>query len=349
MRQYPSAKDLAKITKPGRYAIGHGAYLQIGANGGRSWLMRYRNGARSTMMGLGSVAYVSLQEARDKAIDAQRQRLAGLDPLAEKRKTRRPVTTAPKSGVTFQEAALRYIAAHETSWRGSHSRLQWTQSLQKHAFPTLGSTAVADIETRHVLAAVEPIWRAIPETARRVRNRIELVLDYAAAHEWRCGDNPARWRGLLENLLPDQRQANGANHYASLPYKDVPAFMARLRQGDGTVARTLEFSIITASRPGEACGARWDEIDGNVWTVPAKRMKAGKAHRVPLSRAAVELLAGLPRDDEYIFPGAGKSTVTREGDAVVPPSPWPGLHYTRLSRRLLDVGQRADIVPRRCS
>jgi Arm DNA-binding domain len=189
MRKYPSAKDLAKITKPGRYAAGHGLYLQVGPNG-RSWVFRYRSGEKSTLMGMGSCDYVTLQEARDKSIDAQRQRLNGLDPLTEKRRAK--VQRARPASVTFADAARQYIIAHEDSWRGDESRRQWQSSLNNYAFPTLGAMSVAEIETRHILASLEPIWRTIPETARRVRNRIELVLDFATAHEMRRGDNPAR-------------------------------------------------------------------------------------------------------------------------------------------------------------
>jgi integrase len=311
VRRYPSWKELHKVVKAGRYSAGDNLYLQVSPRGTRSWLFRYRKGDKQTLMGLGSARYLSLAEARQKAIDYQRQRLAGLDPLQEKRKAQRPVTTTLKSGVTFQDAARRYIVAHEASWRGNYSRMQWTQSLER-VFPTLGQMSVTDIETRHLLAVLEPIWRVVPETARRVRNRIELVLDFAAAHEWRRGDNPARWRGLLENLLPNQRQANGTNHYAALPYNDLPAFMARLRQDDSIVARALEFVILTACRPGEACGAKWSEIDGDVWLVPAERMKANKQHRVPLPLRAQQLLAEVPRLEDYIFPGTSKATVTQD-------------------------------------
>ncbi|HEY7244077.1 MAG TPA: Arm DNA-binding domain-containing protein, partial [Xanthobacteraceae bacterium] len=170
MRAYPSAKDLAKLVKPGRYAIGHGAYLQISAFGTRSWLLRYRNGNKSSTMGLGSCSYVTLQEARDKAINAQRQRLAGLDPLTEKRKAKK-TPPASTNVPTFERAALRFVSEREPSWRNGASAYQWRLSLQKYVFPQLGHMSVADITTPHILGALKPIWTSVPETARRVRNR----------------------------------------------------------------------------------------------------------------------------------------------------------------------------------
>src|SRR5262245_27815722 len=201
MRRYPNAKDLAKITKSGRYAVGHGAYLQIAAGGTSYWLFRYCVGDQQHHMGLGSCDYVTLQEARDKAIDAQRLRIQGGDPLQAKRATRRQQVATHTKSVTFKQCAVAYISAHEPSWRGSRSYQQWTQSLQKHVFPHIGALSVSDIDTPRILSVLEPMWTKVPETARRVRNRIELILDYATAHGMRTGDNPARWRGLLENLL----------------------------------------------------------------------------------------------------------------------------------------------------
>jgi integrase len=286
MRRYPSAKDLAKITKSGRYAVGHGAYLQIAAGGTRSWLFRYRVGDRQHNMGLGSCDYVTLQEARDKAIDAQRQRLSGVDPLEAKRgarAARMPSTTTK----TFAEAAREYLVAHEAGWRGGASSKQWRHCLKKHILPTLGRKAVNAITTADVLAVLSPIWTTIPETARRVRNRIELILDFATAHEWRKGDNPARWKGCLEALLPDQRRTNGVKHYAAMPWQEVPSFMVRLRAEPDNIARALELAILCGSRPGEVLNARWSEIDLDMatWVIPPERMKGHREHRIPLPPA----------------------------------------------------------------
>jgi integrase len=307
MRRYPSAKDLAKITQPGRYAVGHGAYLQIANGGTRSWLFRYRVNDKQHHMGLGSCEYVSLQEARQKAWEAQRQRLNGVDPLDAKRNAKRQQRASHVRTMTFKQCAIAYIAAHEPSWRGNRSHLQWTQSLQKHVFPEIGHLPISDIDTPRVLSVLEPIWTQVPETARRVRNRIELILDYASAKEMRMGDNPARWRGLLENLLPEQRRANGVKHLAAMSWRDIPAFMRKLRAEPDNAARALELAILCASRPGEVLGARWCEIDfeTGTWIIPAERMKGHKEHRAPLSRRALELLANMPRAGEHVFIGRG--------------------------------------------
>ena len=306
MRKYPSAKDLAKITRAGRYAVGHGAYMQVSPDGDRSWIFRYRIGAKSTHMGMGSCAYVTLQEARDKAIDYQRQRLAGLDPLTEKRRLRAqrvPVVDA----VTFQDAALQFIINREPSWRNGASSQQWRASLATHVFPQIGHLSVSDITSDHVVTALQPIWQATPETARRVRNRVELVLSFAIAKKWRTGDNPAAW-SVLKHLLPEH---NGLQkrHMPAVPYKELPTFVQRL-QGDGSVvARCILFTILTAARASEAGGCKWAEIDGDTWVVPAPRTKRNREHRVPLSAAAQSVLNSLPRMEEYVFPATRKAYV----------------------------------------
>src|SRR5262245_24394913 len=255
-------------------------------------------------MGLGSCEYVSLQEARQKAWEAQRQRLNGVDPLLAKREAcaaRKPLTATK----TFAEAAQAYLKAHEAGWRGDGSRKQWQESLDNYVFPSLGRKPVNAISTAGVLATLSPIWQRIPETARRVRNRVELIIDFATAHEWRTGDNPARWRGLMENLLPDQRKANGKKHLPAMAWKELPAFMAKLRANPENGARALEMLILCASRPGEILKACWSEFDGDTWVIPPERMKGHREHRVPLCARAQELLATLPRVGEYVFVGRG--------------------------------------------
>jgi integrase len=258
-------------------------------------------------MGLGSCEYVTLQEAREKAWEAQRQRLKGVDPLEAKREARaaRAPSTTTK---TFAEAAREYLVAHESGWRGNGSLIQWQHCLKKHILPALGRKPVNAITTADVHATLSPIWTTIPETARRARNRIELILDFAAAHEWRSGDNPAAWKGRLEALLPDQRKVNGKKHLPAMPWREVPAFMAQLRGNPDNAARALELGILCASRPGEVLNARWSEIsfDTATWTIPGERMKNGKEHCVPLSTRAAALLADLPRvSDTYLFVGRG--------------------------------------------
>jgi integrase len=299
MRHYPSAKDLARITKPGRYAVGNGAYLQISQRHTRAWIFRYRVGERQYHMGLGPCEYVTLQEARSKAWEAQRLRLNGVDPLEAKRQqkaARRPSVAAR----SFKDCAIAYIDAHQAGWRGNGSRNQWTQSLEKYVFPKLGHLSIAEIDTPRVLSVLEPIWTKIPETARRIRNRIELILGYAVTHGLRSGDNPARWTAHLQNILP---RVNGKTHLPAMPWQEMPAFMKRLCAEPENAARALELQILTAARPGEILGMKWDEVRDDVWIIPAERMKSGREHRVPLSPAAVRLLKFLPRVGDYVFVG----------------------------------------------
>jgi integrase len=313
MRRYPSAKDVAQLTRRGRYAVGQNVYLQISEQGTKSWVFRYRRGDRAHHMGLGPYDLLTLAEARDRGYQARRQLLDGVDPLEHKRASRRQQRASQARAMTFNQAAVAYIAAQEPSWRGNRSSVQWTQSLQKYVFPHIGSLPVSDIDTPRVLSALEPIWTRIPESARRIRNRIELVLDYATAHGLRTGDNPARWRGLLENLLPDQRKSNGVKHFTAMSWKDIPAFVARLREQQDNAARALELGILCASRSSEVLRARWSEIDlsAATWTIPAGRMKNHREHRIPLSPRAVELLRQLPRVGEHIFVGRGDGPPNR--------------------------------------
>jgi integrase len=328
MRNYPSSKDLAKLTKRGRYAVGNNVYLQISEWGTRSWLLRYRVDGRATHMGLGAFDLLTLAEARERGHQARRQLLDGVDPLKAKRAAKRQRLLAHAHAKTFEECALAYITAHEAGWRGDHSRQQWSASLGKYVLPKIGDLPVADVDLACVLSVLEPIWSEVPETARRVRNRIELILGWAAARGLRQGDNPARWRGLLENLLSEQRRAQAVNHLAAVPYQQIGAFMEKLRSQEGIAARALEFLILTASRSSEALGAKWSEIDGATWTVPAGRMKAHKEHRVPLSRRAVALLASLPHDGDFVFPAP------RAGGAP---------HQQTLSRELRRLGVKATV------
>ena len=305
MRRYPSWKDLQRLTKRGRYSVGHGCYLQIAEGGTRCWVFRYRRGNKGYHLGLGSVQYVSLAQARDKAIEYRRMLAADRDPLTEKLAIKRQRLLATVHTKSFKECATAYIAAHESGWKGGASRKQWEQSLEKYVLPRIGSLPVTEIDLPAVLSVIEPIWTTVPETARRIRNRIELILDWAAARRLRQGDNPARWKGLLESLLP-QKKPNGVEHLPAMKYAEVPSLMARLRNEQGLAARALEFQILTAVRPGEASGAQWAEIDGDTWVIPPERTKAGREHRVPLSREAAKLLASLPRVDDgrYVFPAA---------------------------------------------
>jgi integrase len=286
--------------KPGMYADGGGLYLQVHSAKARSWIYRYEAGGRQRYLGLGSIDTVTLAEARETALQARKLRLQGRDPLTEKRAQR----AATQAAVTFSEAAEKYIAAHSAGWRSEiHSR-QWNQSLADHVLPTLGSLPVHTIDTAHVLKVLEPLWNAKPETASRVRGRIEAILDWAKARGYRNGDNPAAWRGHLDHLLPSRSKVRAVEHHAALPYREIGAFLAELRERGSIAAAALELTILTAARSNEVIGAKWDEVAGRVWTVPAARMKAGKEHRVPLSDAALAVLERMRafRKDEHVVP-----------------------------------------------
>jgi integrase len=304
VRKPISAATVAKLKKPGHYAVGDGCYLQIAAGGTRSWVLRYTLNGRARYMGLGSANLISLAGARAKARDARRLLLDKIDPIETRRAQHRERLLETARGKTFRECAESYIASHEAGWRDPRSHKQWVRSLVSYVYPRLGDLPVAAIDTALVLAALEPIWKTKPETASRVRGRIESILDWAKARGYRDGENPARWRGHLDHLLPAPNRVRRVKHFAALPYAELPALMAKLRDKQGMPAAALEFLILTAARSNEVLSARWNEIDGNMWTVPGERMKAGKPHRVPLSDRAVEVLVSLPREGEFIFIGA---------------------------------------------
>src|SRR5262245_42233754 len=303
-----TALAISKLTKPGRYAVGHGVYLQITGNRGRSWLFRfereYGGRRRGRHIGLGPCALVSLAEARDKGLEYRKLLLNGIDPLDQKKALRRQALEAAARDVTFRECGERYIAAHEPTWGNAVHRKQWCSTLEAHVYPVIGKLPVASVDTGLVVRVLESIWTTRPQTASRVRGRIESILDWAKVRGFRAGENPARLRGHLDHLLPAHRRLARVKHHAALPYGDVPAFMGELRAREGNTARALEFTILTAARVSEVLGARWDEISGDLWAVPASRMKSRREHRVPLSGQAVEMLQALPRTSEYVFPGA---------------------------------------------
>jgi integrase len=292
-----SARSVATQTKIGRHADGNGLYLSISANGGRRWVYLYRRDGRLREKGLGSAGTVSLKDARLAAEAVRKQLREGIDPIDSKVK---PVTAK-----TFSECAEAFIASNEKAWKNAKHRDQWKNTLKAYAEPHIGKLPIDRISVDDVLKVVEPIWTTKTETASRVRGRIEAVLDWAAAREYRDSDNPARWRGHLDKVLPPTRKVAKVRHHPALPYKDIPAFMADLRQRDSISARALEFTILTAARTGEVVGAKWDEIDDDnkVWTVPADRMKAGVEHQVPLSDRALAILKDIPRDGDFIFVG----------------------------------------------
>jgi integrase len=305
--------------EPGKYACGliRGLNLQVSESGAKSWLLIYELNGRRHEMGLGSVRDFKLHEARERARLARQLLADGRDPLAEKRAAKAAAAAAQARKLTFAEAAQRWLDQNESQWRNQKHRESFLGTLRTYAFPAIGNIDVAAIEIPDVLRVLEPIWKTTTITADRVRSRIERVLDYAMVRGHRPpGINPAKWPGVLDQVLPPPRKVAPIAHHAAMDYRQVPAFMARLRQEQGPAARVLEFLILTSARTSEVTGATWDEIDldGKVWIVPAHRMKGGREHRVPLADAAVDLLRKLPRevDNPFVFVGRRGAGLSRE-------------------------------------
>jgi integrase len=302
-----SALTISRKLSRGYYADGGGLYLQVSPSGSKSWVFRYRDrgGGRLREMGLGSFLAVFLAQARQEARRHRSALQEGLDPI-EQRNTSKAVsgTLAAKS---FEECANAYISSHKSEWRNEKHAKQWSATIKAYAAPMFGTRRVAEINIELVLRVLEPIWATKPETASRLRGRIEAVLDWAKVRGYRVGDNPARWKGNLDKLLPKQKKAGKVKHHAALPFADLPNFIGALRQQKGIGAAALEFVILTASRTSEVIGATWSEInfETRVWSIGQERMKAGRAHRVPLTANAINILRRMEKikDGEAVFPG----------------------------------------------
>lgn len=306
------------VSEPGRLSDGAGLYLHVKSGGAKSWAFIWKAAGKRREMGLGPYPAVKLARARALAAEAREAVAGGRDPIADKRKEEEP---------TFGEAADRFLASNEGAWRNEKHRAQWRMTLESYAMP-MRAKRVSEIGTDEVLAVLTPLWQKRPETASRLRGRIERVLDFARARGWRDGENPALWRGHLKAILP-ARQKLTRGHHAAMPYKAVPGFLAQLRGREAMAARGIEFLILTAARSGEVLGARWDEIDleAGLWTVPAGRMKAGQEHRVPLSGRALAIITALSetRTSDFVFPGQKSGR------------PLSGMAFEMLMRRM-DAG-----------
>jgi integrase len=300
-----STLKVARMKTPGLYADGGSLYLRVAEGGSKQWVFRYVTSGRMRDMGLGPVHTLTLAQAREKAREARLLRLEGIDPIESKRARMAALRAADAKAMTFADCARGFIRDNESSWTNAKHRHEWERSVREYVYPVLGTLPVAAIDTPLVLKVIKPLWERVPETASRVRGRIENVLGWATVHHYRTGDNPARWNGLLEHALP-ARPAK-VEHHAALPYAEVPAFMAKVRQQNGATAACLEFIVLSAARLGEAIYATWDEIDlqNHVWIVPARRMKAGVEHRVPLSAAAIAVLKDVQeiKHSDYVFSG----------------------------------------------
>ena len=293
----PLTDRTVRSAPPGRHADGNGLYLVVSDSGRRNWVLRFQMKGKRRDAGLGSYPSVGLADARFKAADARKLIASGIDPIQAKASVR------PKR--TFGEMADELIASFSVRWKNEKHRKQWPSTLNSYA-ASLRSMDIADITTEHVMKVLKPIWTVKPETAARLRGRIEAVIDAATAHGFRSEANPARWKGHLQSLLPPRKRLIRGHHRA-MPYGDVPSFIALLRAQDGHSARALEFAVLTAARSGEVLQSKWSEFDleGRIWTIPAIRMKAGKEHRVPLSEPAMIILKSLYdiRISDFVFPG----------------------------------------------
>ena len=326
-----TALKVARAKRPGLYGDGGSLYLQVSASGAKSWVFRFwiaerdtatgevvRDPAtnklkgRSREMGLGSFATVSLAEARDHALECRKLREKDIDPIDAREAAKREAALQRAKSLKFKDAAEAYMAAHRVAWKNDKHAAQWPATLKTYAYPIVGELPLQLIDTTLVMKVIEPLWSEKPETASRLRGRIESVLDWATVRGYRQGENPARWRGHLDQLLPARAKVRKVKHHSALPYDELPAFLVKLRGQEGVAARALEFTILTAARTSETIGAKLSEIDKKtkLWIVPAERMKAGKDHRVPLSDRALEILeevgsSGGVDKDGFVFRSRG--------------------------------------------
>lgn len=312
-----SASFVSKHRKPGTYNDGGNLYLQIASPTAKSWVFRFRfwdserERMRAREMGLGSLHLVSLAQARTLAFQYRQLLHQGVNPLQARRTGQaQQRLDATSKQMTFAQCAEAYIASHGSSWKSDKHRQQWQNTLAQHVFPTVGDLPVAAIDTGVILKLLQPLWMTTPDTASRLRGRIENILDWAKVLKHRSGENPAQWKGNLAKLLPRPSKVRKSQHLASMPYAEVPAFMAQLDKRGTVAAKALELTILTAVRTNETLGAKWNEIDSGagIWTIPPERMKAGSEHRVPLTKAALKILKSIKPDASgFVFVGsAGK-------------------------------------------
>ncbi|SRR6476469_5774438 len=306
-----TALKVEKAKRPGMYADGGGLYLRVTEDGTKNWVYRFMLSGRPRWMGMGPLHTIGLADARNRAAACRRQRHDGIDPIEARRAGRQQARLASAKAITFKECASKYIAANRAGWRNAKHAAQWEATLATYAEPIIGALPVQAIDMTLVLKVIEPIWTTKPETAGRLRGRIESILDWARVRGYCEGENPARWRGHLDKVLPARSKVRKVEHHAALPYAALSGFLIGLREQEGIAASALEFTILTAARTGETLGARWSEIDllDKVWTVPAARMKAGRDHRVPLSARALAILGEMralrlvSAADAFVFPG----------------------------------------------
>lgn len=304
-----SQLKIDRLRSAGIYGDGAGLSMKVTTGGSKSWVFRYMLAGKAHWMGLGSYPDVSLAEAREKASELRKLTRQQIDPLAEKRKQVSVIRAAISKAITFDDASAKYIDAHKASWKNEKHVDQWTNTLKTYASPVIGNVDVSLIDTGHIMRILEKdnFWNTKTETASRVRGRIESVLDWATVRKYRTGENPARWKGHLDKLLPARTKVKKVEHHPALPWLEMGAFMVKLRQQEGVAAKAVELAILTACRSGEVRGALWEEfdLDNGIWIVPPERMKAKKEHRIPLPEKAIQLLRKQKEQfpTGYVFPG----------------------------------------------
>ncbi len=295
-----------KLTAPGWYPDGGGLYLQVSPTSTKSWVYRYSTDGKERRQGLGSYPLISLSDARDATHQCALLRKQGTDPIEHHREIKATNKAKEAKGILFEECCEAYIDAHKSSWKNRKHESQWRNTMKTYAYPTLEDIAAKDVDITLVMKVLEPIWYIKTETASRVRQRIEAILDWASARGYREKENPARWRGHLEKLLPKRAKVQKVKHHAAMNYQELPEFYQSLRKINTVTAKALAFTILTATRSGETRNANWAEIDKDLWSIPEERMKAERLHRVPLcdeSRKILEEMESYRRKDGLIFPG----------------------------------------------
>lgn len=305
--------QVSKARTPGYLADGGGLFLQVTKTADdtirRSWVVRFRAGTgKMREMGLGSADTIPLSDARELAQEARKLAAKGIDPIEAKRAARVQARTR-KHALTFKQAAEAYVDSHESGWKNEKHRQQWRNSLATYVYPEFGETPVADVDRAALLRAIDPIWKTKTETASRVKNRVVTILEWAVARGYRADGDLGAWRNYLRKALQHRPKSQRVQHHPAMPYSEVAAFMRDLREREGASARALELVILTAVRTNEGLRAKWSEFDLKkaIWTIPAERMKAGREHRVPLSKRAVEILRELKKrsSSDWVFPGRG--------------------------------------------
>lgn len=310
-----TAVTVSKIKKTGWYSDGLGLYLQVSKTGTKSWVYRYKMSGRERRHGLGGYPTETLEDARESARSCRKLQKRGIDPIDYRRQQVLARRLENAKSITFKECALSFIDSHKAAWKNPKHEMYWRNTLSTYAYPIIGALPVQNVDTPLIIKVIEPIWYTKTETASRVRQRIEKILDWAKVRDYRAGENPARWRGHLDSLLPHRTKVKKVQHFAAMPYKELPVYFQELRKVDTLAAKALAFTILTATRATEARECRWEEIDleARIWTIPPERMKAGRQQRIPLSDEALNILEEvMDRDEVLLFRGLKKDKTISE-------------------------------------